>query len=95
MYYIILYYIMVKNVIDLFLSDIIENNYNEIIYKSSASDFYKQFVHFCNLHELNIVNIQTFGILVKHYKSIYYSRKSKRYYTIIIQHLEQEIRKSF
>ena len=86
---------MVKNIIDLFLSDIIENNYNEIIYKTSASQFYKDFIKFCNLHELNIISIQAFGILVKQYKSIYYHRHQKRYYTIIIQHLQNEIRNNF
>ena len=52
---------MVKNIVDLFLSDVIENNYNEIIYKTSASQFYKDFIKFCNLHELNIIS--TFYII--------------------------------
>ena len=86
---------MTKNIVDLFLLDIIENHYNDIVYKSTASQFYKQFIHFCNLHEFNIMPIQTFGILVKQYKSIYYHRLKNRYYTLIIQHLQEEIRKPF
>ena len=86
---------MTKNIVDLFLLDIIENHYNDIVYKSTASQFYKQFIDFCNLHEFNIMPIQAFGILVKQYKSIYYHRLRNRYYTIIIQHLQEEIRKSF
>ena len=86
---------MVKNIIDLFLSDVIENNYNEIIYKTSASQFYKDFVKFCNLYDFDKMGIQAFGILVKQYKSIYYHRLRNRYYTVIIQHLQTEIRKSF
>ena len=86
---------MTKNIVDLFLLDIIENHYNNIVYKSTASQFYKQFIHFCNLHEFNIMPIQTFGILVKQYRSIYYHRSRNRYYTVIIQHLQEEIRKTF
>ena len=86
---------MTKNIVDLFLLDIIEIHYNDIIYKSTASQFYKQFIDFCNLHEFNIMPIQTFGILVKQYKSIYYHRLKNRYYTVIVQHLQEEIRKSF
>ena len=86
---------MTKNIVELFLSDIIENIYNEVVYKSTASQFYKDFIKICNLHELNIIPIQSFGILVKQYKSIYYHRHQKRYYTIIIQHLQNEIRNNF
>ena len=86
---------MTKNIVDLFLLDIIENHYNDIVYKSTASKFYKQFIDFCNLHDFNIMPIQAFGILVKQYKSIYYHRLKNRYYTLIIQHLQEEIRKSF
>ena len=86
---------MTKNIVDLFLLDIVENHYNDIVYKSTASQFYKQFIDFCNLHEFNIMPIQAFGILVKQYKSIYYQRMRNRYYTIIIQNLQEEIRKSF
>ena len=86
---------MTKNIVDLVLLHIIENHYNYIVYKSTASQFYKQFIHFCNLHEFNIMPIQAFGILVKQYKSIYYHRLKNRYYTLIIQHLQEEIRKSF
>ena len=86
---------MTKNIVDLFLLDIIENHYNDIIYKSTASQFYKQFIDFCNLHDFNIMPIQAFGISVKQYKSIYYHRLKNRYCTLIIQHLQEEIRKSF
>ena len=65
------------------------------MYKSTASQFYKQFIDFCNLHEFKIMPIQAFGILVKQYKSIYYHRLKNRYYTVIIQHLQEEIRKTF
>ena len=86
---------MTKNIVDLFLLDIIENHYNDIIYKSTASQFYKQFIDFCNLHDFDILPIQAFGILVKQYKSIYYHRLKNRYYTLIIQHLQEETRKTF
>ena len=86
---------MTKNIVDSFLLDIIENHYNEIVYKSTASQFYKQFIDFCNLHDFDILPIQTFGILVKQYKSIYYHRLRNRYYTVIIQHLQEEIKKTF
>ena len=86
---------MTKNIVDLFLLDIIENNYNDIVYKSTASNFYKQFIDFCNLHDLEKMGIQPFRILVKLYKSIYYHRLKNRYYTLIIQHLHEEIRKTF
>ena len=84
-----------KNVVDLFLIDIITNHHNEIVYKSTASQFYKQFFDFCHLHDFDILPIQTFGILVKQCRSIYYHRLRNRYYTVIIQHLQEEIRKTF
>ena len=37
---------MTKNIVDFVLLDIIENHYNEIVYKSTASQFYKQFIDF-------------------------------------------------
>ena len=79
--------------IDSFLSDILKNNNNNVVYKVSASELYSTFKIYCSNNNIEIISNKKFGIIMKTYKSIYHHRHVKRYYSIIIPNLKEDLNK--
>ena len=79
--------------IDSFLLDLIKNNHDDVVYKVSASELYLSFKIYCSNNNIEIISEKKIGIIMKTYERIYYHRHVKRYYSIIIPNLKEDLNK--